>query len=165
VSLPELGVGKIKAKVDTGARSSALHAFRLREVVRDGVAFVRFDVHPAQRSAADPIPVEFPVHDRRSVRSSDGRVQTRYVIRTLLRIGDAEWPIDLTLSRRDDMGFRMLLGREAIRGRFVVDPARSHVASPKKRNVKKKPKQKQSTHTAEEHSVTARHDPRKGSSR
>lgn len=142
VALPELGVDRIKAKVDTGARSSALHAFRLREVVRDGQTRVRFDVHPKQRSAADAIPVEFPVHDRRSVRSSDGRVQTRYVIRTVLRIGDAEWPIDLTLSRRDDMGFRMLLGREAIRGRFIVDPARSHVAAPKKRKQKTKNKTK-----------------------
>ena len=136
VALPELGVTGIKAKVDTGARSSALHAFRLREVKRDGKTLVRFDVHPRQRSADGSIAVEFPVHDRRSVRSSDGRVQTRYVIRTVLRIADQEWLIDLTLSRRDDMGFRMLLGREAIRGRFVVDPARSWVAGPKPKSKK-----------------------------
>lgn len=128
VQLPELGVRRIKAKLDTGARTSALHAFGLREFVRDGVEMVRFEIHPVQRSAAAAVQAEATVVDRRAVRNSGGQQELRPVISTLVKVGDTEWPIELTLTRRDEMGFRMLLGRQALRGRALVDPGRSYRA-------------------------------------
>ena len=128
VQLPELGVRRIKAKLDTGARTSALHAFGMREFVRDGVDMVRFEVHPVQRSAAEALPAEATIIDHRAVRNSGGQQELRPVVRTLLKVGDAEWPIELTLTRRDEMGFRMLLGRQALRGRVLVDSGRSYRA-------------------------------------
>lgn len=127
MGLPDLGVPHIKAKLDTGARSSALHAFDLVEFERDGEAWVRFSVHPWQRSAEDEQTVELPVHDRRTIRSSTGHVQQRYVVRMQLRLMDQTFPIDVTLARRDSMGFRLLIGREALRQGFVVDSGRSYL--------------------------------------
>lgn len=124
--LPELGVPAIKAKLDTGARTSALHAFDLTPFVRDGIDMVRFEVHPFQRTAADSIEVEAEVADERVVRNSGGHEELRPVIETTVRIGDDAWPIELTLTRRDEMGFRMLLGRQALRGRAVVDSGSSY---------------------------------------
>lgn len=129
VALPDLGVERIKAKVDTGARTSALHAFRIEGFERDGRPWARFDVHPNQRSTAGAIVSEAPLVDRRAVRSSSGRAEHRWVVRTTLEIGGVRWPIELTLTRRDAMGFRMLLGRQALRGRALVDPGRSWLAS------------------------------------
>lgn len=126
--LPDLDVGWVKAKVDTGARSSSLHAFDLVHFERDGAPWVRFDVHPKQRKATDAVTVEAPLFDTRSVKSSSGVAETRPVIQTTLRLGGVERVIELTLTRRDDMGFRMLVGREALRGAFVVEPDRSFVA-------------------------------------
>ncbi len=127
MSLPGLDVEWIKAKSDTGARSSSLHAFDLETFERDGQRWVRFEIHPWQRSINDARVVEVPMADERAVKSSSGRAQLRPVIRTVLRINGIETEIDLTLTRRDEMGFRMLLGREALRGRFVVDPGRSYL--------------------------------------
>ena len=127
VALPELGVEAIKAKLDTGARTSTLHAFRLKRFRREGLAMVRFEIHPAQRSAASTIRVEAPVRDERRVRDSGGHEQVRPVIVTDIEIDGRRWPIELTLTRRDAMGFRMLLGRQALRGRFMVDASRSFV--------------------------------------
>ena len=126
-SLPELGVDAIKVKVDTGARTSALHAFRPQRTTRDGVPHVRFEIHPVQRSRTGAITVEVPVVDEIDVRSSNGQVQRRPVIRTDIAVGPSRWTIDVTLTRRDQMGFRMLLGRAGVRRRFLVDPARSYV--------------------------------------
>jgi hypothetical protein len=128
VALPELGVEWIKAKVDTGARTSALHAFAVEPFERRGVLWVRFEVHPVQRDSHTSIACEAEVIDRRLVRSSSGHTQERFVIQTLVELCGEIWPIELTLSRRDAMGFRMLLGRHALRRRFVVDPGRSYVA-------------------------------------
>lgn len=125
IQLPDLGVRKIKAKLDTGARTSALHAFGIREFVRDGVEMVRFEIHPVQRSAAAAVQAEAVVVDHRTVKNSGGHQEVRPVIKTVVHIGDKAWPIELTLTRRDEMGFRMLLGRQALRGRAVVDPGRS----------------------------------------
>lgn len=127
VALPDLGVEWIKAKSDTGARSSSLHAFGLQRFDRAGEAWVRFEIHPWQRSAGDPIVTEAPLVDERAVKSSSGKAERRPVIRTSLLIGGRTRAIDLTLTRRDEMGFRMLLGREALRGAYVVDPGRSYV--------------------------------------
>jgi hypothetical protein len=128
VGLPELGVDAIKAKVDTGARTSSLHAFDVMEVVRDGVDYIRFSIHPEQRLAEPTISVELPLTARRRVRDSGGKTELRPVVETVLSLHGQEWPIELTLTRRDAMGFRMLLGRRAIRHRFVVDPGSSYYA-------------------------------------
>ncbi len=125
VSLPDLNVGAIKAKVDTGARTSSLHAFRIEPFNREDATWVRFELHPLQRSRAMSVACEARVVDERSVRSSNGSVDRRYIIKTLLRIGDVAWPIELSLANRDEMGFRMLLGRTALRGRTVIEPGRS----------------------------------------
>ena len=125
LSLPQLGAEWIKAQVDPGARSSSLHAVGIETEDRAGDTWVRFEIHPWQHSAHDTIAAEAPVLEFRDVKSSSGVVQHRPVIRTLLKLGAIERPIDLTLTRRDEMGFRMLLGREALRGWSLVDPGRS----------------------------------------
>lgn len=138
VSLPDVGVDWIKAKLDTGARSSAIHAFDLEEVERDGHPWVRFGVHPWQRSDEDVVPVELPVHDRRTVRSSSGHAEERYVVLMAVRLLDRTITTEMTLSRRDEMGFRMLLGREALRQGYLVDPGRSYLGGRPKRVVRRK---------------------------
>lgn len=128
IELPDLGVEAVKAKVDTGARSSTLHAFDVERFERDDRPWVRFCVHPIQRSTTTTVAAEAPLHDERWVRDSGGREQRRPVILTAARLLARAWPIELTLTNRDAMGFRMLLGRQAVRRRFVVDPGRSFVA-------------------------------------
>lgn len=125
VSLPSLGIPWIKAKVDTGARSSALHAFDIEHVTEDGIAMVRFCVHPAQRTSRVMVTATAPVVDERWVRSTSGHSDWRIVVATEVELHGLRWPIELTLAKRDVMGFRMLLGREAIRRRFLVNPGRS----------------------------------------
>jgi len=128
VAMPALGVAAIKVKVDTGARTSSLHAFAIREFERDGDPWVSFVVHPEQDKAQPSIPAELPLVDRRAVRNSGGREEMRPVVQTLIELGGQRWPIEITLTRRDAMGFRMLLGRQAIRRRFTVDPGASYRA-------------------------------------
>jgi hypothetical protein len=125
VALPDLGIERIKAKIDTGARSSAIHAFNLKRFERDGVRWVRFAIHPHQRTARGEVVVEAPVLEYRRVRSSGGHETNRPVIETTVSWCGLEWKVELTLAARDAMGFRMLLGRQAIRGRMVVDPGES----------------------------------------
>lgn len=128
VSLPELGIDSIKAKVDTGARTSALHAFELRTVEEHGRELVEFRMHPFQHDTDTQITCSAPIIDKRVVTDSGGHREERYVIETPVAIGDETWPIEITLTSRDDMLFRMLLGRTAMRGRAVVDPGRSYLA-------------------------------------
>ena len=125
VALPQLGIAAIKPKVDTGARSSSLHAFCVEEFSRNGVTYVRFRVHPIQRDSSLTILAEAEVLEYRNVTSSSGERSVRPVIVTDIEALGQRWPIELTLANRDQMGFRMLLGREAIRGRFLVDAGRS----------------------------------------
>ncbi len=137
VGLPDLGIKAIKVKVDTGARSSSLHAFDVQEFSRDGVSWVRFQIHPVQRSSDQAATAEAPVFAFRSVRSSSGKAAIRPVIITRVLLLGVSWPIELTLANRDEMGFRMLLGREACRRRFLVDAGKSYYDGRPKRNKKK----------------------------
>jgi hypothetical protein len=138
VSLPELGVDWVKAKLDTGARSSAIHAFDIEEYHKDGEPWVRFMVHPWQRSAEDATQAELPVHDRRLVRSSSGHEHERYVVLMDLTLVGRTVTAEMTLSKRDEMGFRMLIGREALRRGFLVDPGRSYLGGRPRRAVRRK---------------------------
>jgi hypothetical protein len=137
--LPDLKIARIKAKIDSGARTSAIHAFKVTPFSKDGGAYVRFFVHPVQRHRKPEVACVARVIDQRRITDSGGNCQERYVIRTTLKLGRSSWPIELTLSNRDNMGFRMLIGRQAIRGKYVVDPGRSFVISKKKR-LKARPK-------------------------
>ena len=125
VGLPTLGLPVIKAKVDTGARTSALHAFEVTTLARDGRELVRFAVHPVQGRTDIVVRCEAPLADRRVVADSGGHREERVVIVADVAVADASWPIELTLTDRDTMRFRMLLGRTALAGRAVVDPRRS----------------------------------------
>ena len=132
VSLPGLGLERVKAKIDTGARSSALHAFNLRTFTKDGAPWVRFSVHPMQHGGPT-VEAESELIDTRSVRNPGGRSELRPVIRTPLVLLDRTWEIDVTLTPRWGMSFRMLLGRRAVRHRFLVDPGRSFFGEPARR--------------------------------
>ena len=125
VALPELGLPAIKAKVDTGARTSALHAFFVEPYGTSRAPRVRFGVHPMPRQADVEIICTAALVDRREVRSSNGEREERYVISTPIRIGDREWPIEVTLTNRHTMSYRMLLGRQAIAEDVLVDPGAS----------------------------------------
>lgn len=125
ISLPALGLPAIKARVDSGAKTSALHAFNIRKFNRDGEPWVSFEMHPVQRNDVTIVRCEAPVVDRRTVKSSSGSTERRYVVKTPIHIGGHQWDVELTLTNRDSMGYRMLLGREAMMGRILVDPAAS----------------------------------------
>lgn len=142
VALPELGITTIKVKVDSGARSSSLHAYDLKTFERDGKKWVTFKVHPLQRSSEKTVVVEAEVLEFRSVRSSSGVAKMRPVIITEVELLGERWPVELTLASRDNMGFRMLLGREAFRGKFLVDGGKSYYGGKPERRKKKKRKPK-----------------------
>jgi len=136
VQLPELGISWIKAKVDSGARTSALHAFDIEIFERGGSQFVRFKVHPRQHSEDETVEAEAELIDQRHVRSSHGKRTFRPVIRTTVQILGQSLPIELSLICRKRMKFRMLIGREALRSRFIVDPAQSYLGGRKPRRLK-----------------------------
>ena len=126
VGLPDLKIDRIKAKIDTGARTSALHALQIEPFTKADEPWVSFIVHPVQRSEDIVIQCEARVVSQRTVTNSGGSQQMRYVVETLLCLGDSTWPIELTLANRASLGFRMLIGRTALKGRAVIDPSVSY---------------------------------------
>lgn len=127
VALPDLGVPPLRAKIDTGARTAALHAFGLETFDRDGVTYARFAVHPEHKRPGLAFVTEAPVVDERTVKSSSGTAEERLVIATKIAIGKHVFGAEITLTRRDEMGLPMLLGRQTIRRRFLVDAGRSYL--------------------------------------
>ncbi|KZZ53117.1 alpha-L-glutamate ligase, partial [Oleiphilus sp. HI0118] len=121
----ELGLPAVKARVDSGAKTSSIHAFNIHTFRRDNEKWVSFEIHPIQNSRRTVIRCERPIVDRRAVKSSSGVAETRYVILTPMTLGDETWDVELTLANRDSMGYRMLLGREAMKGRVLIDPNES----------------------------------------
>ncbi len=146
IALPDFGVQSIKAKIDTGARTSSLHAFDIERFRSRGEDRVRFTIHPEQRTKAKAQRVEALLLDKRSVRPSSGESEMRHVVEVTIELMGSRWPVELTLTRRDAMGFRMLLGRQALRGHVIIDPGRSFLNGRRvkgtRRLKKKKPKAK-----------------------
>lgn len=124
LSLPELNISAIKAKIDTGARTSALHAFFVEPFSKKDLQMVRFGVHPLQGREDIEVICEHPIKDYRVVTDSGGHREMRYVIETQVRLGELTWPIEMTLTNRDSMKFRMLLGRTAMKDIAVI-PSKS----------------------------------------
>ena len=139
VSLPDLNLHHIKAKIDTGARTSTLHAFSVRGYTKKGVQRVKFLIHPYQKRTDVVKECDAPIIDKRMVTDSGGHREKRYVILTTLVLGDEAWEIEMTLTNRDTMKFRMLLGRTAMKSKIVVDPGRSFLVGkkPLKRKTEK----------------------------
>lgn len=134
VRLPDLNIEHVKAKIDTGARTSSLHAFDVKIFQKQGEDWVSFKVHPEQRNSKFTVATEAKVFEYRKIRSSNGHQAKRPVIITNVKLLDQTWPIELTLANRDEMGFRMLLGREAFRQNMLVDAGKSYYSEkPKKK--------------------------------
>jgi len=131
LALPDLGVDLIKAKVDTGARTSAIHAFEVNPFEKEGQPWVRFAIHPIQDDTETVIWCEAAVIDIRNVTDSGGHTEPRYVISTTVEMDNKRWPIEVTLTNRDTMLFRMLLGRTAMTaGNIIVNPSLSFLGTP-----------------------------------
>ena len=129
--LPDLGIPALKAKIDTGARTSALHTFSLEEFTSEGGLMVRFGIHPFRKQSTVELFCEAPVVDQRLVKDSGGHSEMRYLIETSVLLGTLLWPIKISLTNRDGMMFRMLLGRTALKDRFMVDPAKAYLTGKK----------------------------------
>ncbi len=137
VSLPDLGVDMIKAKVDSGARTSSLHAFNIEIYKRGENKFVKFTIHPEQRSDNREKVCRSKILEFRKVKSSNGQSELRPVILTKVKLLNETWEVEMTLTNRDEMGFRMLLGRESIRKRFLIDTGRSFYGTKNKKGKRK----------------------------
>jgi hypothetical protein len=138
VQLPDIDVPWIKAKLDTGAQTSSLHASSIRAFDRDGEDWVRFRVRPWQDSTEDDVVVELPIQDRRNVRSSNGHVQERIVVRMRIVLLQKTIRTDVTLSNRSTMGFRMLIGRRALRRGFDVSSGDSYLGGRAPRETRRR---------------------------
>lgn len=138
VALPDLGIKLVKCKADTGARTSALHAFHWELFEKNEDEWIRFGVHPRRRDDDFEVWCEAELHDQREITSSNGQTEHRFLIRTTLQIAHWHWPIDLTLTDRSSMRFRMLLGRTAMMNRLLVDPSSSYLHSHREASRSKK---------------------------
>lgn len=138
VSFPNLGIKTIKAKIDTGARTSALHVSHIRVV--KGSNIVKFRIHPVQRRARPMIEASAVMVSRREIKSSNGELSVRPVIRTKIKIGENIFPIELSLVNRDLMGFRLLIGRSALKDRYIVNPGKSFLLMKKNKDQERQKK-------------------------
>lgn len=136
-SLPEFGVEAIRVKLDTGAKTSTLHAFNIETFKKSGKTWLKFEIHPLQFNDNHIISCEAPLVDLRNIKSSNGQKEKRYIISSLIKIGDYAWPIEITLTNRDEMNYRMLLGRTAMQNKLIVDPHRTHLLSKRVRTKKR----------------------------
>ncbi len=127
VSFPEFGVIGVKAKIDSGAQTSSIHAFRPRYSQRDDGEWISFEIHPRRRSRKDAVRVSAKVKTHRWIRSSNGKRELRPVIETTMSLGGEEFKAEITLANRHLMAYRMILGRSAMRGRFTIDPGKSYL--------------------------------------
>ena len=137
VALNDLNLPTIKAKIDTGARTSALHAFELEPILENGVERIKFKIHASHKNNDAVTECVANIVDQRDIKNSGGQLETRWVIESNLTVGTLTWPIELTLTSRKDMKFRMLIGRSAMKNRIVVDPSRSYLVGKKRRSLKK----------------------------
>ena len=137
VGLPGLAIPAIKAKIDTGARTSALHAFYIESFTRGQNEYVRFGIHLKRKTRTLEKECIAPVADRRIVMDSGGHSEERIVIRTPIMIGNTHWPVEITLTNRDGLKYSMLLGRSALSGRYQIDIARSYLAGKPERDAYK----------------------------
>ncbi len=122
ISLPNIGIPSIKAKIDTGARTSSLHAFKIEPLIENGINKVKFWIHPIQNNKDYAESCIADIIDERTVKNSGGQEEERYVIMTQILIADSQWDIEITLTNRDNMRYRMLLGRTSLRGKVIIDP-------------------------------------------
>lgn len=129
IALPELAIGDLQVRVDTGAKTSSLHVDNIEKVMTKGKPHVRFDIHPDVYNVEAVVNCTAPISDIRKVKSSNGTTEQRYVIETPVALGDEEWSIEITLTDRSDMNYLMLFGREAIGKRFLVDPSKVFISS------------------------------------
>lgn len=127
IRIPELNIPAVKARIDSGAKTSTLHAYNMQTFEDNGKEYVRFDVHPVQHNRRISVRCKAELVGRRVIKSSSGDRQRRYVIKTPITLGGETWDIEVTLTNRDNMGYRMLIGREAMRGRYIVDPEQKFI--------------------------------------
>lgn len=121
-AFPLLNIPAIKARVDSGAKTSSMHAINIVRFTRNNAHWVRFDVHPLQKNRKITVHCEAPLVEHRVIKSSSGDKENRPVICISLSLGGVTWDAEVTLTNRDSMGYRMLLGREAMNGRILIDP-------------------------------------------
>ncbi|MGF1694803.1 RimK/LysX family protein [Vibrio lamellibrachiae] len=122
-SLPDLGIRDLEVRIDTGAKTSSLHVDNIERIVKGGRLYVQYDLHPDAYQLDEVVRCESLVYDSRRIKSSNGKVEQRVVIETTFQLGNKSWPIQLTLSNRNDMTYMMLLGREAMGNKVYVDPS------------------------------------------
>ncbi len=132
--LPDIGINNLQVRIDTGAKTSSLHVDNIEEFTKQGKPWVSFDIHPDVYNIKKVTACKAALHDVRSIKSSNGTSEVRYVIKTLMRLGDHSWPIEITLTNRSDMSYLMLLGREGMGKRVLVNPAKSFILSKKNEN-------------------------------
>ena len=127
--LPDIGITNLQIRVDTGAKTSSLHVDSLEMFKKNGKPWLRFDIHPDVYDIEKVTSCESALFDVRSIKSSNGVSEERYVIKTVMCLGDQSWPIEITLTNRSDMSYLMLLGRQGMRGRLLVDPSKRFLLS------------------------------------
>ncbi len=121
--LPDLGIFDLQVRIDTGAKTSSLHVDNLSRYKKAGKPWVKFEIHPNIHKVAEVVECNAPIQDIRRIKSSNGTVEERYVIKTMVLLGQESWPIEITLTDRSDMSYLMLFGREGMGSRVLVDPS------------------------------------------